>query len=99
MQVKVARIYLGEDEPLLKEIYSYLHQEKMQGATLFKGVQGFGHTGKDRSASIMDIHFNLPVVLEFFDEPDRVDAVLNHFAAQLSFGHVLCWFADIFVAS
>jgi uncharacterized protein len=97
MQVKVVRIYLSEDSPLLNPIYEYLHQQKIRGATVFRGVKGFGHNGIVREAKLMNMHFNLPMVIEFCDEPALVDEVLSHFADQLDSGHVLHWLAELSV--
>lgn len=95
MQVKVARIYLSEDSSLLNVIYEYLHQQKIKGTTIFRGVKGFGHSGKRREASLMDMHFNLPMMIEFCDEPSIVDSVLNHFEGQLEPGRVIFWLAEM----
>ncbi|MGQ3888030.1 DUF190 domain-containing protein [Legionella sp. CNM-1927-20] len=97
MKVKVARIYLSEDSPLLMSIYNYLHQNKIKGATIFRGVKGFGHSGKLREAKIMDMHLSLPMIIEFCDEPSIVDNVLSHFHDQLEPGRVLHWLADMYI--
>lgn len=95
MQVKVVRIYLSEDSPLLNEIFDYLYQQKIKGATLFRGVKGFGHSGIVRETKLMDMHFNLPVTIEFCDDPGIVDNVLRHFSGKLEPGRVLYWLADV----
>jgi PII-like signaling protein len=95
MQVKVVRIYLSEDSPVLNPIFDYLFEKKVKGATLFRGVKGFGHSRVMREARLMDMHFNLPITIEFCDEPAIVDGVLSHFAAQLEPGRVLTWLADM----
>lgn len=95
MQVKVVRIYLSEDSPVLKPLYDYLHQQKIKGATIFRGVKGFGHRGIERQASFMDMHFDLPMILEFCDEPSIVDNVLTHFEEQLKSETVLHWLAEM----
>lgn len=94
MQVKVVRIYLSEDSPLLHVIFDYLQKQKIKGATVFRGIKGFGHTGV-REAKIMDLHFNLPMIIEFSDEPDIANAVLNHFEIELKSEHVLHWLAEM----
>ncbi|STX50548.1 Uncharacterized ACR, COG1993 [Legionella busanensis] len=95
MQVKVARIYLSENSPLLMSIYNYLHQNNIKGATIFRGVKGFGHSGKLREATIMGMYLSLSMIIEFCDEPSIVDNVLNHFREQLEPSRVLHWLADM----
>jgi PII-like signaling protein len=95
MQVKVTRIYLSEESSLLKEIFNYLHENKVQGATIFRGVKGFGVSGKTREASFLDFHFDLPMVLEFFDDPAKVDEVMAYFKDKIESGRVLQWLAEV----
>ncbi|MGQ3890509.1 DUF190 domain-containing protein [Legionella sp. CNM-4043-24] len=95
MQVKVVRIYLSEDSPLLNTIFDYLYEQKIKGATLFRGTKGFGHSRIMRETRLMDMHFNLPVTIEFCDEPAIVDGVLRHFSGELEPGRVLSWLADV----
>lgn len=95
MQVKVVRIYLSEDSPLLNTIFDYLYEQKIKGATLFRGVKGFGHAHVLRETRLMDMRFNLPVTIEFCDEPAIVDRVLSHFSGQLEPGRVLYWLAEV----
>ena len=95
MQVKVTRIYLSEESSLLKELFDYLHQEKIRGATVFRGVKGFGVGGKTREAHFLDTHFDLPMIIEFFDVPDRVDSILSHFDGKIESGRVVQWFAEV----
>ncbi len=94
MQVKVTRVYLNEESPLLNELFDYLQAQKIKGATIYRGVKGFGDSGKTRETRFLDLHFDLPVVLEFFDEPTRVDEILSHFRDKFPRGHVLQWLAD-----
>lgn len=94
MQVKITRIYLSEGEPLLKELFDYLHEQKIKGATIFRGVKGFGGSGKTREAHLLDFHFELPMVLEFFDEPTRVDDILSHFNEKIESGRIVQWLAE-----
>ena len=94
MQVKMTRIYLSEDSPVLRELYDYLHDQKIKGATIFRGVKGFGSSGKIHEARLLDVHFDLPMILEFFDEPARVDAVIKHFHEKISPTHIVQWLAE-----
>lgn len=89
MQVKVTRVYLSEESPLLKDLFDFLHDQKVKGATVFRGVKGFGVSGKTHETRFLDMHFDLPMVLEFFDEPARVDEILTLFREKLPLGHVL----------
>ena len=95
MQVKLTRVYLSEESPLLKELFEYLHDQKIKGATIFRGVKGFGVSGKTRETSFLDMHFDLPMVLEFFEEPSRVDEVLDQFKDKIEAGLLIQWLAEV----
>lgn len=95
MQVKMTRIYLSEEAPLLNELFDYLHNQKVKGATIFRGVKGFGASGKMREAHLLDLHFDLPIVLEFFDEPARIDEILSHFSEKIESGRMVQWLAEV----
>lgn len=93
--VKVVRVYLSEDSPLLSELYQFLHSNHIRGATIFRGVKGFGESGKERESNILDFHFKLPLILEFFDQSDKIDKILENFNDRLEPGRVLSWFAEL----
>ena len=56
---------------------------------------GFGPSGIMRTASLLDLSLDLPVVVEFFDEPARVEAVLKHLSTLVSPGHIVHWRAQM----
>jgi PII-like signaling protein len=94
--VTVVRIYLTEGEGLVKMLLAKLHDEEMvRGVTVFRGVSGFGRSGVVHSSTLLDLSLDLPVVIEFFDAPDKVRRVLSHLKAQLPAGHVLSWPAQV----
>lgn len=92
IEVTVVRIYLTEAETKLNPLIERLrNQEKLRGVTVFRGITGFGPSGVVHTASLLDLSLDLPVVVEFFDEPARVEAVLEHLGALVSPGHILHW--------
>lgn len=94
--VTVVRIYLTEGETLMKLLLAKLHdEEKVRGVTVFRGVSGFGRSGVVHSSTLLDFSLDLPVVIEFFDAPDKVRRVLGHLKNQLPAGHVLSWPAQV----
>ena len=94
--VIVVRIYLTEGEELMKSLLAKLHdEEKVRGVTVFRGVSGFGRSGVVHSSTLLDLSLDLPVVIEFFDVPDKVRRVLSHLKTKLSAGHVLSWPAQV----
>jgi len=94
--VTMVRVYLTEAEKTLKTLLAKLHdEEKVHGVTVFRGVSGFGRSGKVHSSTLLDLSLDLPVVVEFFDEPAKVGRILTHLKDILPPGHVVSWPAKI----
>ncbi len=96
MKVLVARIYINEGKHIHDKVFEKLHDEhKVKGVTLFRGISGFGKSGETHSSSLLDISFNLPVVVEFFDSEENVKSALESIRELVPPGHVLTFAADI----
>ncbi len=94
--VTMVRIYLTEAEGRLAELMKKLHdEEKVRGVTVFRGISGFGKSGKVHSSTLLDLSLDLPVVIEFFDEPEKVELILKHLEKILEQGHIVCWPAKV----
>jgi PII-like signaling protein len=66
-----------------------LRQEGMAGATVFKGIAGFGH---DRSLHTIDIEVasvDLPLVIEVVDTQAQIDRVLPKIEALMEGGAIM----------
>lgn len=94
--VTMVRVYLTEGERTLKAVLARLHdEEQVRGVTVFRGISGFGRTGKVHSSTLLDLSLDLPVVVEFFDAPDKVARILAHLGDILPPGHVVSWPARV----
>lgn len=92
LDVVFVRIYLTEAEGKLDRLMKRLHdEEKVQGVTVFRGISGFGGSGKMHSSGLLDISLDLPLVVEFFDVPPKVEAVLEHIRKDIDPGHIVSW--------
>lgn len=94
--VTMVRIYLHEAGSHLDELLGYLHDEsRVRGVTVFRGVTGFGVSGEFHSSTLIDLSLDLPVVIEFFDEPDKAAAIIDHLNTRVKPGHIVYWAAKI----
>jgi PII-like signaling protein len=92
MEVTVVRIYLTEKEHLLEALVRDLHdREKVKGVTVFRGIAGFGKSGALHTSKLLDVSFDLPLVVEFFDEPQRVREILEHLSDTIEPVHIISW--------
>lgn len=93
--VTVARIYCTEGDRQVEQLMHYLHDRaQVRGVTLFRGVAGFGLSGEIHTTSLLDLSAPLPVVIEFFDRPERIEQILTDLYPLLESGHVLRWSAS-----
>jgi PII-like signaling protein len=78
---KKVTVYVGEDihhhgEPLYLAVLNYLFYHGVSGATVTKGVAGFGSDHHLHTARILELSENLPVKVEFVETPDTLDKLL-----------------------
>ena len=98
MDVTFVRIYLTEADKRLEPLLARLHdEERVRGVTVFRGISGFGQSGVVHSSSLLDLSLDLPVVVEFFDAPERVEAIMAHLEGFVEPGHMVCWPASLMV--
>lgn len=94
--VRIVRVYLTEGDHKLKELMECLHdQEKVRGVTVFRGISGFGKSGKMHSSDLLDLVGDLPLIVEFFDEPEKVGRIITHLKKELEPGHIVSWVAIV----
>ena len=94
--VVMVRIYLHEAKAHMADLMKYLHDEsKVHGVTVFRGITGFGTSGKFHSSTLIDMSLDLPVVIEFYDEPDKVRAIIEKLNTRVKPGHIVYWPARI----
>jgi len=94
--ITIVRVYLTEGESKLQALIKRLHDwEHVRGVTVFRGISGFGKSGVIHSATLIDMSLDLPVVVEFFDDPDRIERILSHLTEMLEPSHIVSWPANI----
>lgn len=98
LDVIFVRIYLTEGGGRLEGLLKCLHDEaKVRGVTVFRGISGFGKSGKLHSSSLLDMSLDLPLVVEFFDEPHKLERIMAHIGKEFEPGHVVSWPATLHV--
>jgi PII-like signaling protein len=96
MKITVARIYVTEGKHIHEKIFERLHDEhKVKGVTVFRGVTGFGQSGSEHSSSLLDMSFDLPVIVEFFDSEENVRVALGSLSDLVPPGHTITFEAEL----
>jgi PII-like signaling protein len=88
---KRIRIYLNEVDhwqhhPLYLAILDTLRAEGCAGATVLRGIAGFGGHHRIHTAMLVDVTPSLPLVVEWIDTPERVAQVLPKIQTMVSSG-------------
>ena len=87
------RIFVGETKrqghrPLYEALVELFLQEGFAGATVLKGVAGFGAHRVYHTLKLMDLSVDLPVVIEVVESQERIDAVMPKVDALMSGGMI-----------
>ena len=94
--VTLVRIYCSEAGHQHQKIINMLHHDhRVVGVTAFRGIAGFGKSGHIQEAGLLDISLDLPVIIEFFDRPDKVADVLPLLNEMVGPGHIVSWPAKV----
>jgi PII-like signaling protein len=95
-QITMVRVYLTEKKGQLKKLLNYLHDEsQVRGVTVERGISGFGPSGKIHTAHLVDLSLNLPVIIEFFDTPEKITPILSHLKTLVEPNHIVYWSASL----
>ncbi|HEX6187549.1 MAG TPA: DUF190 domain-containing protein [Pyrinomonadaceae bacterium] len=75
------RIFIGESDrhgqhPLYEAIVLKARETGLAGATVVRGVMGFGKNSVIHTAKILRLSEDLPMVIEIVDRPDKLEAFL-----------------------
>ena len=75
------QVFFGETDqvghvPRYQAILEYLRKEGAAGATVVRGVAGFGANSKIHTAAILRLSLDLPMILTWIDAPGRVERLL-----------------------
>ena len=80
-KAKRVRVYLNEDDrsgsrSLAAALLSFLRDQNAAGATMVRATEGFGASGEIHTSRLGDVLWNLPIVVEWIDSPERVAQLL-----------------------
>ncbi len=87
------RIFIGESDrhahqPLYLALLETLRRSGLAGATVLRGVAGFGASSVVHATSLLRLSADLPMVIEVVDSPERLERVLPELDAMMGGGLV-----------
>jgi uncharacterized protein len=96
-KAKRLRIYISSTDkfkhsPLYEVIVYAARRYGITGATVFKGIMGFGASSEIYSNKLWEISEKVPLVVEIIDEPKKIDAFfesIKPFFLKIGKGHII----------
>ena len=85
------RVFVGESDtwhgkPLYQAIVERVREAGLAGATVLRGLEGFGAHSRIHTSRILRLSEDLPVVIEIVDQPERVEAIIPTLDEMISEG-------------
>ncbi len=77
------RIFIGESDrvngrPLYEVIVDKARELRLAGATVFRGIMGFGAESHMHSAKFVRLSEDLPIVIEIVEEESKLEEFLDY---------------------
>jgi len=93
---KALAVYIGESDhwhgrPLYAAIVEKAREMGLAGATVTRGLMGFGANSRIHTTGILRLSEDLPVVVQVIDRADRIDLLLAQLHEMVDEGLVVTW--------
>jgi PII-like signaling protein len=97
---KLLRVFIGEadkwhDEPLYDAIVKKLLVMDIAGATVYRGILGYGAKGHEHKKTFLHVSRDLPVMVSVIDSPEKIIAAAETVEAMLEDGLLVISDAEI----
>ena len=93
-------VYIGESDrhghtPLATEIVQRAHAAGLAGASVFRGVEGYGASNHIHTTRILSLSDDLPVAIVIVDRPDAIAGFLPQLDELITEGLVVLEDVDV----
>ena len=97
---KLLRVFLGEadkwhGEPLYDAIVKRLRMLDIAGATVYRGVLGYGAKGHEHKKSFFHVSRDMPIMMAVVDSPEKIAEAAGAIEGMLEDGLIVISDADI----
>lgn len=97
-EVTMARVYTLEGHDQLNQALDILRdEEKIFGVTIIRGIAGFGENREVHTSSLLTLSLELPLIIEFYDEPEKVEKAIQTLKSRIDFKHIVTWSATAYI--
>ncbi len=92
-EARLLRIFVGESDryqgrPLYEAIVLKAREAGLAGASVFRGIMGYGGHSRIHTARVLRLSEDLPVMIEIVDLPEKIEAFLPALDAMIPEGLV-----------
>ncbi len=101
-EAELLRIFIGESDrykgkPLYEAIVEEARRQNLGGATVFRGLLGYGAHSRMHTAKLLRLSEDLPVVIEIVDSTEKIQAFLPDLDRMMDEGLVTVERAKVLV--
>lgn len=87
------RIFISEadrhkGQPLYRVLLEMLHEQGFAGATVLKGVAGFGAHSVVHTDQLLRLSTELPLVIEVIDDEEKIQQIIPQFDGLMQGGMI-----------
>ena len=77
-EAKLLRIFVGESDlihhvPVYEKIVTEARKAGLAGATVIKGIMGFGGSSRIHTTKLLRLSEDLPIIIEIVDEEKKIE--------------------------
>jgi PII-like signaling protein len=88
---QLLRIFIGESDhwhgkPLYEAIVRMARERGLAGATVIRGIQGFGAHSRMHTVKVLRLSEDLPIIVEIVDREERIQAILPELESMITEG-------------
>jgi hypothetical protein len=90
-KAKMLRIHFGEDDrwqgrPLYEAIVERCRQLDIAGATVFRGIQGYGASTRIRKSHLLSFSADAPILVQIIDTDENIQRLIPALDEMVSEG-------------
>lgn len=99
---KLLRIFIGESDtykgrPLYEAIVRKARENNLAGATVLKGIMGYGANSRLHTSKVLRLSEDLPLVIEIVDTQDKIETILPFLDETVTEGLITIEEIEVFV--
>jgi len=79
-EASLIRIFIGESDkydgkPMYRYLVELFRKEGLSGATVLRGLEGFGKTSRLHTTAILRLSTDMPIIIEVVDLKEKIDRI------------------------